>query len=580
MLEQGRFWRNKVLRDHVAVVEGNIAPTIVLTNGVYLNVHTKEWLQANIWIYHNRIVYVGDDMPQKITNDTEIVDCTGQYLVPGYIEPHSQPAQMFNPEAFAMYAGKHGTTTLINDNLQLLYLFEKSKAFTLIEELHQLPISMFWSGRYDSQSKLIDEEKLFNTNDVLRWMNHSSIVQGGELTAWPKLLDGDDRLLYWIQETKRLGKRVEGHLPGASEQTLTKLKLLGVGGEHEAITLDDVMNRLRLGYHVALRYSSIRPDLPTILSGILKKNLNVFDQLTYTTDSIPPSGTNGIINTCIQVAIEAGVPLVDAYRMGTYNVAKYYGLDEVVGSITPGSLAHVNILYDKTDPTPLSVIGKGKWIIRDGTGVKKEKMIPWADLGIQKQQFDWELTANDLQFSIPIGVKLTSDVLLEPFAINSDITTDILPNKSPDAFLLLLSKTGRWRVNTVIQGFTNQLGALCSSYSTTGDIINIGKNKSDMELAFHRMNEIGGGIVLVHEGNVLFELPLSLGGMMYDGTVEALEEQKEKLHQIVIESGYEFTDPIACLSFLSSIHLPYVRVTPQGIIDVKNQAVIVPANMR
>src|SRR5699024_278849 len=171
-------------------------------------------------------------------------------------------------------------------------------------------------------------------------------------------------------------------------------------------------------------------------------------------------------------------------------------------------------------------------------------------------------------------------VLLEPFAVNSDITATNLPSISKDAFLILLSKTGKWRVNTVIQGFTDKLGGLCSSFSTTGDIILVGKNKRDMTLAYERMKEIGGGIVLVHEEKVIYELPLRLGGTMYDGTVEELELKKQKLQKILVESGFAYADPTACLLFLSSIHLPYVRVTPQGIIDVKNQSVIVPANMR
>src|SRR5699024_12007111 len=58
---------------------------------------TKQWLQANIWILHDRIVYVGDGLPANDQN-VEIVDCTGKYLVPGYIEPHAHPFQLYNPE--------------------------------------------------------------------------------------------------------------------------------------------------------------------------------------------------------------------------------------------------------------------------------------------------------------------------------------------------------------------------------------------------------------------------------------------------------------------------------------------------
>ena len=124
------------------------------------------------------------------------------------------------------------------------------------------------------------------------------------------------------------------------------------------------------------------------------------------------------------------------------------------------------------------------------------------------------------------------------------------------------------------------LGALCSSYSTTNDIILIGKRKADMIVAFERMKEIGGGIILAHEGKVIFELPLTLQGAMYADTMEKLIEKEKKCVKILEEAGYTFNDPIYTLLFLSSTHLPYIRVTQQGLIDVMKKEVIVPANMR
>src|SRR5699024_6059724 len=232
-MENGHYWRNRERREHVAVIDGEVPPTLVLQNGIYLNSYTKQWLQANIWILHDRIVYVGNGLPEN-DRDVEMVDCTGKYLVPGYIEPHAHPFQLYNPEELAYHVAKTGTTTLINDNLMWHFLLEKKKAFTILNAFNHLPISMYWWARFDSQTAMKNEEKYFNSEDVLDWLQHPSVIQGGELTAWPSLLAGDDRLLYWIQEAKRLGKPIEGHLPSASRSTLTKMKLLGVTADHES----------------------------------------------------------------------------------------------------------------------------------------------------------------------------------------------------------------------------------------------------------------------------------------------------------------------------------------------------------
>lgn len=579
-MEQGQFWRNRELRKHAAVVDGDIAPTIVFENSTYLNVFTKKWVQANIWIYEDRIVYVGDRMPTK-TEGTEILESTGQYLVPGYIDPHVHPFQLYNPESFAYHGAKTGTTTLINDNVRFLSLLDTEKAFALINDFHQLPISMFWWGRFDSQSMLRDEEKVFNTDNILSWLSNPSVVQGGELTAWPQLLRGDDRLLYWIQEAKKANKRVEGHFPGASKDTLTKLKLLGVSGDHESMTAEELLKRLEIGYHTALRYSSIRPDLSQILEGLLQDDFHAFDLLMFTTDGSSPSFyEQGNINQCIDLAIQSGVPLEEAYRMSSYNVSSYYGMDHLIGSIAPGQLAHINILYEKDDPHPLGVLAKGEWLVKDGRALPYSPRINWDKYNMHPAKINWELDENDLQFSIPIGLKMEDDVIVKPYAVDIDITTDWLSSENHDAFLLFLDRHGKWRVNTVINGFTKQLGAICSSFSTTDDIVIIGKDKSDMKIAFERMCAIGGGIVLVHDGEVIYELPLSLQGAMFKGDMEVLIEEEKRCKKLLIEAGYQFQDPVFNLLFLSSTHLPYIRVTQVGIVDVMKREVIVPANMR
>ena len=96
MLAQRYRWKNKVLRDHVSILNGEKSPTVVLINATYLNQILRKWLIANIWIYQDRIIYVGNDMPKRM-DQAEVVDCTDFFLVPGYMEPHAHPFQIYNP---------------------------------------------------------------------------------------------------------------------------------------------------------------------------------------------------------------------------------------------------------------------------------------------------------------------------------------------------------------------------------------------------------------------------------------------------------------------------------------------------
>lgn len=580
MLEQRYRWKNKQLREHIAVLDGKKSPHIVLKDATYLNQALRKWMVANIWIYEDRIVYVGSKLPENV-KDSEVVDCTSLYLVPGYIEPHVHPFQLYNPQTFSHYASLTGTTTLINDNMMLFLHLDKKKAFSLLKELRNSPLSMYWGCRFDPQTEILNEETVFSHSNIKSWLEHEAVLQGGELTGWPKLLDGDDLMLHWIQEAKRMRKQIEGHFPGASERTLAKMMLLGADCDHEAMTGKEVMDRLMQGYNVSLRHSSIRPDLPKMLDEMHELGIDRYDKFFLNTDgSSPAFYEEGVMDRLIAICIEHGVPIIDAYNMATINVARHYNLEYLHGNINTGRVANINFLSDPSNPTPVSVLAKGTWMLRDGVPQKQEHTINWADYDLEPLDLEWELTPDDLQFSMPFGVEMVNNVIMKPYSVTRDMSYEELDFDHDECFFMLIDRHGKWRNNTVIKGFADKLCGFASSFSNTGDIIVIGKRKEDMVLAVTELKKMGGGIVLVENGHIIYRLPLALKGLMSDQPMEKLIEQEKTLTKLLKERGYKYTDPMYSLLFFSSTHLPYIRITPVGMYDVMNKTVLFPTIMR
>ncbi|MEH7883613.1 adenine deaminase C-terminal domain-containing protein [Bacillus sp. JJ1609] len=579
-MEQRYRWKNKQLRDHAAVLDGTLSPTILLKNATYLNQTFRKWMTANIWIYKDRIVYVGENLPEN-TKQCEIVDCSGKKLVPGYIEPHAHPFQLYNPHSFAAYASQTGTTTMISDNMVLALQLGKKKAFTFINELNNNPVTMYWWCRFDAQTEIQHEEDVFSNSNVRAWLEHENVVQGGELTCWPKLMNGDDMILHWMQETKRLHKKIEGHFPGASEKTLAKMMLFGADCDHEAMTGEEVRRRLMQGYMVSLRHSSIRPDLPKLLDEIHELDIAVYDRFMMTTDGASTAFyENGVIDELIRIAIEKGVPVIDAYNMATINVARYYNFEHLHGNIATGRIANINILSDELEPTPVSVLAKGQWVKRNGEAIEVTSELDWSELGFDPLKIDWELTLDDMQFSMPFGIKMENSVITKPYSISIDVSGDELASSHDECFFMLIDRNGEWRINTILKGFATELQGLASSFSNTGDIILIGNSKQDMMAAFNRMKELGGGIVACEDGVPVREIPLRLQGIMSSHPVGELMAEEKKLLEYLKEKGYKFADPIYSLLFFSSTHLPYIRITQRGIYDVMKKTVLFPTIMR
>lgn len=571
-------WKLHDLHEQADVLDGKKAPSLLLTNARYLHSTLKQWVQGNIWIAGERIVYAGEDMP-KNTDGTDIVDMTGKTLVPGYIEPHVHPFQLYNVATFADFAAQTGTTTFLSDNLTFFLHMTDDKAFSLLDALKQLPFTFYWWLRLDSQTQLIREHNVFSGHTLKDWAKRTDVLMVGELTAWPRLLDGDDQLMYWLQLADVAGKRVEGHLPGASSKTLAKMKLFGIDGDHEAMTYDEVKRRLLHGYDVTLRYSSIRPDLPDMLKDMVADGFTAYDHLMMTTDgSMPHFHVDGVMDKCIRVAIDAGVPVIDAYQMASYNIARYYNLDKHQGFIATGRLASINVLTDEWHPTPESVLSRGTWLKRDG---KKVQAIDFPlDDYHEAFELDFELTEADFQFSMPFGLEMVNDVITKPYSINIHVNDGDLSTEHDECFLVLIDRHGKWRVNTLLKGFATHVEGFASSYSSTGDIILIGKSAKAMLQAFNEMKAIGGGIVLVEDDQVIEKMTLDMAGLMSNAPVETLIDEENRLVQAVKARGYNHGDLIYTLLFLQATHLPYIRVTQRGIFDVKKKGVLFPSVMR
>ena len=572
------MWSPHEIKEQLHIIDGKKAPELIITNATYLHSIYKKWVKGNIWVKRDRIVYVGREMP-AMTEGTEIVDATGKKIVPGYIEPHVHPFQLYNPRSFADYAGRRGTTTFISDNLILFMSLDNKVSFALLDELNKLPFSYYWWSRFDSQTVLQNETELFNSEDIAEWLARPDVLMGGELTGWPRLMGGEPNMVAAVGAAKRAGKKIEGHYPGASERTLARMKLLGTDGDHEAMTIEEVEARLLHGYAVTLRHSSIRPDLPQLLKDIVSHELDVFDHIMMTTDGSTPSfHIDGVMDKCIQVALDAGVSTVDAYLMASYNVARYYDMTDLHGIIATGRYATFNFLEDDRNPVPTDVLSKGVWLKRNGEETEPFPSLEWN--GIEPFSLSFDLGTSDFEFNDAVGIEMLNDVITKPYEVAIDTKVDRLSSEHDESFLMLIDRNGKWRVNTIIKGFASNVQGFASSYSNTGDIILIGKDKNEMLYAFNEMKRISGGMVLTENGASVATLPLPIGGGLSAEPMEKLIAQELAIKSALKERGYHHADAIYTFLFLQSTHLPYIRITQVGIYDVMKNKVLIPVTER
>ena len=122
---------------------GNVVPDLVIQGGNLVNVHTHEIYKADVIIKGNRIAAVGTDK-YNIGSHTEIIDATGQFLIPGLMDPH------FHLESTSPTVSEltrvivpRGVTSVVEDPHEIANVLGIKGIELFLQEARQLPINFF-----------------------------------------------------------------------------------------------------------------------------------------------------------------------------------------------------------------------------------------------------------------------------------------------------------------------------------------------------------------------------------------------------------------------------------------------------
>jgi adenine deaminase len=280
--------------------------------------------------------------------------------------------------------------------------------------------------------------------------------------------------------------------------------------------------------------------------------------------------SNGYLDYVISVAQAEGIEPLATFQMATINPATYYSLDEELGGIAPGRQADMLLLEALDRPRPETVVAGGHIVAKDGrlTADWEDWLRPYAR---GRTRLDAALFAPDGLPSPAPAMHLENSVI----ATRRDV--DITGGLPSGVHLLVLADpAGRWRCRALLSGFAAGIGGLASTYASSAGIYVIGRDSRDMAVAAARALDLGGGLVLTEQGAAIFELPLSLGGMMSPQPVAAVGAAVDTLTGLLRVRGYPHNDISYTLLFLGFDSLPYVRLTHRGLWDVMKGRVILP----
>jgi adenine deaminase len=570
--------------EHARLVEtarGDRPADLFVRGGTIANVYSGEFYEGNVAVTAGRIAFVGEG-ERTVGQETEIVEAKGMIVAPGYIEAHFHPWVLYNPVSLVEGVLPLGTTAIVADNLFFFMQMGHEGFAKMAGDLRDLPLLYLWMARLTSQAAFPGEEEMFGLEKVELLLRRDDVLGTAEVTRWTALAAGDPALISGIRKAKSLGKIVDGHTGGASESRLQPVAAAGIDADHEAITREEVLNRLRLGIWTMLRNSSLRPDLPELLRSVTENGVSTH-RLIMTTDGPSPEfiAEHGLVDGMLRVAVDNGVSPMQALQMVTINPATLFGIDGQVGGIGIGRRADLLLLPDLVSFRPLTVITRGHVVADRGELRVPLPDIKWDAYG-SKPRFEPDLDLGDpalysqkpSEAEVPV-IHLRSAVITErkDARVRSDNGLVVPPEGALHA--ALIDREGAWISRALVSGFAANLDGLASTYNTTTHLLVLGRRPQSIARAARRVRELNGGIVVVEDEKVTFELALPVSGMMSGLPFADVAELNRRLSRAVARAGYEHHDILYTLLFLTCDFLPALRLTPLGLLDVKSSETLV-----
>ena len=350
----------------------------------------------------------------------------------------------------------------------------------------------------------------------------------------------------------------------------------GIGSDHECTLLEEAKEKLAKGMHIMLREGSQARDLEELAPLVTTKTAH---RCMLVSDDCHPADLleQGHMNRVLKRAMELSIEPVTAIQLSSLNPARYFGL-RGLGAIAPGYQADILVLNSLQPLEIARVYKKGKLVAEDGKCLlpSKTKAEETRLISMNLEELREEDLRIPVQSSKMRVIRVAADTLItgeEIVAVN-DLHGEVVSD--PDRDLLKLVVVERHRGSGgkgfgFARGFGLRQGALASTVAhDSHNLLVVGASDLDMVVAANTLIELGGGLVVVNNGQVLAKLPLPVAGIMCAAPLEQVVVWEKGLHQAARDLGSTLDHPFMALSFLALPVIPKLKLTDLGLVDVES----------
>jgi adenine deaminase len=577
----------EVGRQLTATAQGKLKADLVVKNGRLVNVFTGEILpNTDVAVKSGRIALVGD-ASLAVGENTVIVDAHGMYLVPGFIDGHLHvESSMMTVGEYAKATIPHGTSSIFMDPHEIVNVAGLDGMVAMMKDGAATPLRVYTTipSCVPASPGLENTGSTITSQDIQNTLNWDGIAGLGEMMNYTAILSGDPQTCEKVEKTLEAGKTVTGHFPLANaDAELNAYIAAGINCCHESTSADEALAKMRLGMYAMIREGSAWDDLPEVIKAITEHAIDTRLAVLVSDDLHADTLLKrGHMDYTIRLAVSRGVRPVTAIQMATLNPACCFGMEQDIGSISPGRFADINILSDLGQVRVEKVIINGELVAEKGGLTVPVNGYEYPEQLKASVKIARKFLSDDFVVKAPVGTGTTKVRVIGVHDSNV-LTTEMveaLPVKMGN--IELAAEKDICKVAVInrhksdggmsvgfVHGFGLKNGAVASTYAHDAhNLVVLGMNDADMAFAVNALIESSGGMTAVEEEKVLALLKMPIAGLMSDLSVQEVAAELSKLSEAWVTLGSPLASPFMTMSLLSLVVIPEIRITDKGIIDV------------
>lgn len=557
------------LEQLILVARGQQKAALVFKNAQIFNSFTGEFESADLAISGGYIAGIGDY--QGLVE----YDASGCYLTPAFADAHVHiESSMLSPQEFAKVLLLNGTTSIFADPHEIVNVLGAAGMDYMLKATANLPVDVYFTLPACVPASPFETAAVsFDVREFTDYKGQPRVVGLGEMMNFPGVLNLEPAVI------KRLkyfaNKVIDGHAPTLTGKELNAYIAAGISSDHESFTIEEAEEKLRRGQYLYMREGSAAKNLSDLIKVTNEYN---YRRICLATDDrhLDELLTEGGINYAVKLAMQYGSKLGHVLNMASLNTFERFGIREK-GVLAPGYRADLLVFENLED-------WKAHTVVKDGKIVVHNYQLQWPSANKTIP------VPPDCRLKIPQVINLfIADKygqgranVIRPLA--GQIFTQKWQTEVPVSDGGFVADSSRWIQKIAVLeshlgtgniglGLINLPGMTRGAIASTvahdaHNLVVLGSNDADMLLAIAEIKRMGGGQVVVDNGNILGSLPLPVAGLMSKENYPTVAAQVEALDIAAYSLGIDRAfSPFMLLSFLCLSVIPALKLTDQGLVD-------------